>query len=86
MIYGQMNSSSKSGTEQMLSSKNELKLIHIGGSFCSAWISISVSAGKQSKYSGLKEVLVNVPISRRWNCKWAILVVWDKPSYFGSIS
>ena len=31
----------------MLSSKNELKLIHIGGSFCSASISISVSAGSQ---------------------------------------
>ena len=70
----------------MLSSKNELKLIHIGGSFCSASISISVSASKQSKYSGLKEAFANVPMTRRWNCKWAILEVWDEPSYFVSIS
>ena len=56
----------------MLSSKNERKLIHIGELFCSAWISISLRADKQSEYSGLKKAFVNVPISRRCNCKFEI--------------
>ena len=32
----------------------------------------SVNDGKQSKFSGLREFLVSVPISRRWYCKLAI--------------
>ena len=56
----------KSGTEQTVSSKNELKFIHIGGSVCSVSVSsISVSGGKQSKYSGLRFFLLRVPISSK---------------------
>ena len=55
MVESGFGISSKSGTEQTVSSKNELKFIHICGSVCS--VSISVSGGKQSKYSGLRVFL-----------------------------
>ncbi len=79
-VISGLRSSSKSGTEQFVSSKNELKLIH------TVSISNSVNGGKQSKYSGLREFLVNVPISRRWYCKLAIFSDWDKASYLVGIS
>ena len=83
LVESGLGSSSKSGTEQFVLSKNELKLMHTVGSFC--WIvsnSKSVNGGKQSKYSGLRDFLVNVPISRRWYCKVAIFSDWVKASYF----
>ena len=59
-----LRSSSKSRTEQTISSKNEPNFIYVGGTVCSASISVS----KQSKYSGLKVFLASVPISRKWKC------------------
>ena len=66
LVESGLGSSSKSGTEQFVSSKNELKLMHTVGSFCSVSNSNSFNRGKQSKYSGLKDFLVNKPIWRMW--------------------
>ena len=58
--------------DQFVSSKNELKLMQTIGSFCSVSNSNSVNGGNKSKYWGLRDFLVNVPISIRWHCKVAI--------------
>ena len=87
LVESGLGSSSKSGTEQFVLSKNELKLMHTVGSFCRIVSnSKSVNGGKQSKYSGLRDFLVNVPISRRWYSKVAIFSDWVKASYFGTLS
>ena len=68
MVESGLGISSKSGTEQCVSSKNELGLIQIGETLSSVSVEISVRGAKTSKYSGLRLSLVNVPTSRRWNC------------------
>ena len=86
LVESGLGSSSKSGTEQFVSFKNELKLMNTVGSFCSVSNSSLVNGGEHSNYLGLRDFLVNLPISRRWYCKVAIFSDWVKASYFVSIS
>ena len=86
LVISGLGISSKSGTEQDVSSKNELKSIDLWGSFCSISSSISVKGGKQSKYSGLRVSFVSVPICSRWKFKWVNFSDWDKDSKFTRIS
>ena len=58
MVISGLGSSSKSGTEQMLSSKNELKLIHIGGSFLRPRFLFQSEPANNQNIQGLRKLLL----------------------------